>query len=679
VTLAPDADYVAVRFCEGGTLVMAEALVEQVAQVTGVTGYEVLPGSMKGSELEGLRYELPIFGERTGVVITGAHVELTAGTGAVHTAPGHGEEDYLVGAEYDLLSPMPVDDLGVFTGEGGPFAGMHISDANPRILEYLRERGTLLWSGKTMHSYPHCWRCKKPVISRATEQWFVSMDDTGLRAGTLRAMDDVEWVPGWSKNRMNGMVAERPDWCISRQRAWGVPIPVFECPSCGEIVANDETFSAVEKLFATEGADAWFTRKPSEYLPAHLATCPKCGGEVVAETDIVDVWFESGVSHTSVLQTRPELHFPAELYLEGSDQHRGWFQSALLTSVGAYGTAPFKTVLTHGFIVDGDGRKMSKSIGNVVDPMDIVARYGADIIRLWVASSDYGQDVSVSDEILDRNSEAYRRIRNTFRFLLSNLYDHDPSAEVAWEDMLELDRYALVKLADLVERVTTSYDDWRYHQVFRALFDYCVTDLSSFYLDVLKDRLYSDAAGSASRRSAQTVLARILTSLVRLVAPILAFTAEEVWQAMPPSLRHADSVHLAGWPAVEVPAADAAKLRDAYAVVLQVRDDVMKELENRRDAGELGKSQQALVTISAPADVVAVLAERGEPQLADMFIVSEVRLTADEPFGVVIGPAEGAKCARCWNHRTDVGSDPAHPDICGRCATVVRGVGRSLI
>ncbi len=675
VTLAPDADYVAVRFCEGEALIVAEALVEQVAQLVGTEGYEVLPGKVKGSDLEELRYELPVFGDRTGVVVTGPHVELTAGTGAVHTAPGHGEEDYLVGVKFKLPSPMPVNDLGVFTDDAGPFVGLHVDEANPRIIEWLRERGTLLWGGKTVHSYPHCWRCKKPVIFRATEQWFVSMDGTGLRADTLRSMGDVEWVPGWSINRMNGMVAERPDWCISRQRAWGVPIPVFECPSCGEIVANEESFAAVEHLFATEGADAWFTRKPAEYLPPHLSTCPKCGGDVKAETDIVDVWFESGVSHTSVLKTRSELHFPAELYLEGSDQHRGWFQSALLTSVGAYGTAPFETVLTHGFIVDGDGRKMSKSIGNVVDPMDIVARYGADIIRLWVASADYSQDVSVSDEILDRNSEAYRRIRNTFRFLLSNLYDYDPAATVGWDDMLELDRYALTTLADLVGRVTKSYDDWRYHQVFRAVFDYCVTDLSSFYLDVLKDRLYSDAADSVSRRSAQTVLASILSALVRLVAPILAFTAEEVFQTMPAALRDADSVHLAGWPSAEVPGEEAAVLRDAYGVVLQVRDEVLKQLENERDAGSLGKSQQALVSITAPAVMLDVLLNRGERQLADMFIVSDVRVSAGETLGVTISPAEGVKCARCWNHRTDVGSDPEHPDICGRCARVVRALG----
>jgi isoleucyl-tRNA synthetase len=676
VTLAPDADYVAVRFGEDAEpVIMAEALVDEVRRLDGVVVAEVLPGKMKGSELEGLRYELPVFPERTGVIITGAHVELTTGTGAVHTAPGHGEEDYLVGLKYKLPSPMPVDDHGVFTEAAGPFAGLHVNEANPKVIEFLRERGTLLWAGTTMHSYPHCWRCKKPVIFRATEQWFVSMDDTGLRRQALEAIDTVEWVPAWSINRMNGMVAERPDWCISRQRAWGVPIPVFECPACGEIVANDSTFEAVERLFATEGADAWFTRRPSEYLPPELAKCPKCGGELQQETDILDVWFESGVSHTSVLKTRPELHFPAELYLEGSDQHRGWFQSNLLTSVGAYGVAPFKAVLTHGFIVDGEGRKMSKSIGNTIDPMDVVKRYGADIIRLWVASSDYSQDVSVSDEILDRSAEAYRRIRNTFRFLLSNLYDYTPDRAVAWEDLQELDRYALVTLNDLVERVTAAYDDWRYHVVFHSVFGYCVTDLSAFYLDVLKDRLYSDAADSVSRRGAQTVLAAILGSLVRLIAPVLTFTSEEVWHAMPESLRDAESVQLAGWP--DVPfvadhAEEAGRLRDEYAVVLRVRDEAMKALEEARAEGRIGKSQEARVILTVPAADAAVLSARADLDTA--FIVGGVDVVAGSVSSVAVEPAAGEKCARCWNHRTDVGVDAAYPDICGRCAGVVRSV-----
>jgi len=673
VTLAEKAPYVGVKV-GGEILVMAEALVEAVAAVAGWESYEVLPPKIAGESLSGLRYELPVHTDGTGVIITGDHVELTTGTGAVHTAPGHGEEDYLVGLKFGLPMPMPVDDHGVFDAGGGPFTGMHVEKANPVIIEWLRERETLLAAGTTSHSYPHCWRCKKPVIFRATEQWFISMDETGLRDSALKAIQGVEWVPGWSVNRINSMVTDRPDWCISRQRAWGVPIPVFECATCGETVANDETFAAVEHLFATEGADAWFTKAPSEYLPAGIA-CPRCGAtELKPETDIVDVWFESGCSHTSVLHARDELRYPAELYLEGSDQHRGWFQSSLLTAVGAYDTAPFKTVLTHGFIVDGDGRKMSKSLGNVVSPIDVVAKYGADVIRLWAASSDYSQDISVSNEILERTSEAYRRIRNTFRFLLSNLADYEPSMAVAWDDMPELDRHALVTLADVAGRVTKSYDDWKFHQVYHTVYGYCVTELSSFYLDVIKDRLYADAADSLTRRSAQTVLAEVLVTLVRLVAPILSFTTEEVWQYLPSQLREGvESVHLAGWPALEVPTGEADELRSAYAVVLDVREAVTKALEDARNAGTIGKSQEARIVVTGPKAIVDVLSARGTGAMAEMLIVSDFSAVVGEELAVSVLNAEGEKCPRCWNFRELV-AEGEHPGVCARCADVLKAL-----
>ena len=672
VTLADDADYVGVRLADGRVLVMAEALVESVAAVAGwaEAGYAVLDTRVKGSALAGLHYAQPIHDGVTGVIITGDHVELSTGTGAVHTAPGHGEEDYLVGVRFGLPMPMPVTDDGTFDAGGGPFAGMNVREANPRIIEWLAERGTLVAATTISHSYPHCWRCKQPVIFRATEQWFVSMDRTGLRDRAMRVIGEVEWIPGWSVNRMSSMVADRPDWCISRQRAWGVPIPVFTCSKCGETVATEATFDAVIALFKAEGADAWFTRTPAEYLPADTA-CGRCGAGVAdlkPEDDIVDVWWESGVSHTSVLDARESLHRPAELYLEGSDQHRGWFQSALLTSVGAYDAAPFERVLTHGFIVDGEGRKMSKSLGNVISPLDVIKKSGADIIRLWVAASDYSQDVSVSDEILDRTSEAYRRIRNTFRFLLSNLADFTPSDAVAWEDLSEFDRFALVQLADLTDRVTNAYDEWRFHQVFHAVHGYCVTELSSFYLDALKDRLYADAASSPGRRGAQTVLAEVLTTLVRLVAPVLTFTSEEVWQFTPGALRDGHvSVQLAGWPTVDVPAAEASALRDAYSVVLETRDVVTRALEESRNAGVIGKSQEARITIAAPERVREVLAARGGDALAEMFIVSSVALTegADE-ITVGVERAAGEKCPRCWNLR-ELGGD----GLCARCSTVV--------
>ncbi|MHB8762597.1 MAG: isoleucine--tRNA ligase [Coriobacteriia bacterium] len=671
VTLAEGADYVGVKLADGRVLVMANELVESVAAAAEWEDgdYTVLDTRVRGRKLSGLHYAQPIHGGVRGVIITGEHVDLSTGTGAVHTAPGHGEEDYLVGRKFDLPMPMPVLDDGTFDAGGGPFAGMKVWDANPRIIEWLGDRGTLVASGRIAHSYPHCWRCKQPVIFRATEQWFVSMDRTGLREHAMRAIAEVDWVPGWSVNRISAMVGDRPDWCISRQRAWGVPIPVFTCTKCGETVATAETFDAVTRLFETEGADAWFTMRPFEYLPVETA-CPCCGAGVQdlrPEDDIVDVWWESGVSHTSVLEARPELHSPAELYLEGSDQHRGWFQSSLLTSVGAYGEAPFERVLTHGFIVDGMGRKMSKSLGNVISPLDVIAKSGADIIRLWVCASDYSQDVSVSDEILERTGEAYRRIRNTYRFLLSNLADFEPAMAVAWEEMLELDRFALVQLTDLVDRVTASYDAWRFHQVFHAVHGYCVTELSSFYLDVLKDRLYADAADSLERRSAQTVLAEVLKALVRVMAPVLSFTAEEVWQFMPTSLRDGvPSVQLAGWPNVEVPQAEAAELRESYAIVLQVRELVTKALEDARNAGEIGKSQEARLVLTVPAAWHRTLAQRGEAALAEMFIVSETELASGDGVAVAVGRAGGDKCPRCWNWR-QLRAD----GLCARCSDVV--------
>ncbi len=682
VTLAEDASYVGM-VTGGRVLVFAEELVEHVAGVAGwdnveyVMGESGQPARLKGSEIAGRRYRQPIHPDVEGVIITGEHVELSTGTGAVHTAPGHGEEDWLVGRKFGLPSPMPVDDYGVFDAGGGPFAGLHVDAANPKIIEFLAEAGTLLSAGKTSHSYPHCWRCKQKVIFRATEQWFVSMDSvsqgTPLREGALAAIDTVQWIPGWSVNRIRSMVADRPDWCISRQRAWGVPIPVFTCVACGETMATPETFDAVVRLFETEGADAWFTKDPAEYLPDDLE-CDRCGGSTFKpEDDIVDVWWESGVSHTSVLDARDELHRPAELYLEGSDQHRGWFQSALLTSVGAYDAAPYERVLTHGFIVDGEGRKMSKSLGNVISPLDVIEKSGADIIRLWAAAADYSQDISISDEILDRTSEAYRRMRNTFRFLLSNLYDYEPQMAVSWEQMPEIDRYALVTLADLVDRVTRAYDDWKFHQVYRAVFDYCVVDLSSFYLEVLKDRLYSDAPDSLLRRSAQTVIAEVLTALVRLVAPILTFTSEEVWQFMPEALRDGhESVQLAGWPRVEYPVEEGARLRDAYQVVLEVRDTVTKALEDARNAKVVNKSQEASVAITAPAAVLDVLEERGAEAMAEMLIVSTVVLAGGEGLSVAIEPASGGKCPRCWNYR-EVGVEAGHPELCSRCAAVIAG------
>jgi isoleucyl-tRNA synthetase len=498
------------------------------------------------------------------------------------------------------------------------------------------------------------------------------MERTGLRESAMKAIGEVEWVPGWSVNRISAMVGDRPDWCISRQRAWGVPIPVFSCTKCGETVATDATFDAVIELFETDGADAWFTRAPHEYLPAETA-CGRCGAGPVTlkpESDIVDVWWESGVSHTSVLEARSDLHRPAELYLEGSDQHRGWFQSSLLTSVGAYGRAPFERVMTHGFIVDGDGRKMSKSVGNVVSPLDVIKASGADIIRLWVASADYGQDVSVSSEILDRTSESYRRVRNAFRFLLSNLFDFDPAVDsVPIDSMPELDRFALVQLSDTVASVTTLFDEWRFYAAMRVISDY-LGELSSVYLDVAKDRLYADAPESVSRRSAQTVLAVILGTLVRILAPVLSFTCEEVWEFMPAALRDEESVLLSDWPTPMVPA-DADPLREAYSHILDAREHVTKALEDARNDKVIGKSQQARLVITVPAEAWAHLSSRSAGMLSELFIVSAVELTQGDAYSVAVREATGNKCPRCWNFR-ELGVDPDQPEVCARCAEVLR-------
>ncbi|MDI3327449.1 MAG: isoleucine--tRNA ligase [Alicyclobacillaceae bacterium] len=629
-----------------------------------------------GTELEGWVLRHPFYADRRVPVVLGDHVTLEAGTGAVHTAPGHGMEDYAVGLKYGLAIVAPVDDRGRFTEQAPPFEGQFYADANPAIADLLRREGALAAEGEIVHQYPHCWRCKNPVIFRATEQWFASIDQ--FRSELLEEIERVNWIPTWGKQRIHNMIADRQDWCISRQRVWGVPIPIFYCESCGETIIDDRTIEYVADLFAREGSQSWFAREAADLLPPGYRC--RCGGDRFRkETDIMDVWFDSGSSHMAVLEQRPELHWPADLYLEGSDQHRGWFNSSLSTAVAVKGRAPYRAVLTHGFLLDGEGRKMSKSLGNVVDPLDVMQRLGADILRLWVASVDYRSDVRVSEAILAQVAEVYRKIRNTFRFLLGNLYDFDPAQHrLPVEQLTEFDRWALDQLQRLIERTTEAYRNYEFHIVYHAVHNFCTVQMSAFYLDVLKDRLYCSRADDPLRRSAQTALYEILVTLAKLVAPIISHTADEVWSYIP-GVRE-PSVQLADWPAVRPEYKDDALARK-WERILALRYEVAKGLEAARQQKVIGTGLGAAVELWPSPEARAILSET--PDLAQILIVSQVTVHGEgetppedalqfEGIAVRVSPAPGTKCERCWMVLPTVGGDPSHPDLCPRCVEVVR-------
>jgi isoleucyl-tRNA synthetase len=662
IAFHPAFDYVAVT-CEGRTFVVAKELLPTFLQDTGLKGDVV--ATFKGQALEGVRFRHP-FLDRDSVGILADYVTSDTGTGCVHTAPGHGQEDYISGVRYGLPILSPVDARGAFTAEAGILPGMRVFEANPKVVELLREKGALLASGSLRHSYPHCWRCKNPLIFRATEQWFMSMAHEDLRGRALQAIDGVQWVPPWGRNRIYSMMEGRPDWCVSRQRRWGVPITVLTCEGCREPVHEQAFFDAVFAQIEARGAGIWWEGDASRFLPEGFA-CPHCGGKAFKqETDILDVWFDSGVSHRAVLGHDPDHPWPSELYLEGSDQHRGWFHTSLLTSLMLEGAPPYKQVVTHGFVLDGEGRAMSKSQGNVIAPEEVVKKVGAEILRLWVSMVDYRDDVRFSWDVITRNSEAYLKIRNTLRYLLGNLYDFAPADAVPFEQLPELDRYALQLLDRVVARITKAYEEFAFHLVYHELIGFCTVELSAFYLDVLKDRLYCSAAAGPERRAAQTVLYRLADALVRLMAPILPFTAEEVWAQLPD--REASSVHMATFPKVSG-LADA-ELSTRWEKLLQVRDGVNKALEASRKGGEIGKSLEAWVRI-APADAEqAVLLERYAAILPELFIVSGVEVLPAGDGGVQVGRATGEKCARCWTVTAEpklVGDTP----LCGRCAGVV--------
>jgi isoleucyl-tRNA synthetase len=659
-------------------VLVAKALGQAIQErwTKGAPGAPVRMGALlaeaRGAELAAFRFRHPWI-DRDSRGLLGDYVTLDSGTGVVHTAPGHGWDDYLSGIRYGLEIYCPVDEAGRFSAEVEGFAGRKVFDANPEIVALLRERGALLASGKVVHSYPVCWRCKNPIIFRATEQWFISLDKDGLRQRTLDAIGRVRWYPAWGEERIRNMIAERPDWCISRQRLWGVPIPAFYCKGCGRVLLTAELARHVAEVFESESADAWYEHTPRELLPSGFA-CPDCGAtEFDKERDILDVWFDSGSSHAAVLGRRPDLPWPADVYLEGSDQHRGWFHSSLLIGVGTRGAAPYRQVVTHGFTVDAEGKKISKSLGNDIDTQKLISSYGAEVLRLWTTMVDYREDMRFSEEIIKRVAEAYRKVRNTCRYLLSNLYDFDPGRDgLPEERLLELDRYALARHRQLVARVRDAYEGYEFHVVYHQLVQYCASDLSAFYLDVLKDRLYCDAPRGPRRRSAQVVLQRIARDLALLLAPVLPFTADEVWPLVPGSVE--DSVHEAVFPSVET--ADAALLA-RWDDILAVRAAVTRALEEERAAKRIAASLEARVAVTAPAAIVARLREHEAGSttfpgnLANLFIVSGVELAVGEGVTVRVSRAAGGKCERCWTYSENVGRLAVHPGVCERCAAVL--------
>jgi isoleucyl-tRNA synthetase len=679
VCLHPDFVYVVVRV-DGERYVVARELLPAFLKVLGKTG--VVEAEYKGQELEGVRLQHP-FLERESLVVLDTYVTLEQGTGCVHNAPGHGEEDFVTCKRYGLPVISPVDGRGYFTAEGGPFAGVFYREANPLIIEELRRRGALLGAGRVRHQYPHCWRCKKPVFFRATEQWFASID--GFREAALQAIREVKWIPAWGEERIYNMVAARGDWCISRQRLWGVPLPIFYCEGCGKPVINDATITHLKALFRHHGSDIWYSAPVEELLPPGLA-CPACGGTVFKkENDTMDVWFDSGSSHWAVLRQPspwPDQDWPADLYLEGSDQHRGWFNSSLSTAVAVTGKPPYRAVLTHGFVVDEQGRKMSKSLGNVVDPLKVIEQLGADILRLWVCSADYRGDLAASDNILKQIAEAYRKIRNTFRFLLGNLYDFDPQAPVAYNQLPEIDRYILHRLEQLKRRVLQAYREYEFHVVYHAIHSFCVIDLSAFYLNVLKDRLYCEHPDAPARRATQTVLYEILDTLLRLLTPVLAFTTEEIWRYVPVAGEKLPSVQLLDLPPLRDDYLDAA-LEGRWERLLAVREAVLEALERARQEKRIGDSLEARVELYA-GDELREFLQEAVAELKMICIVSDLAVAPDgspPEDGVVRGDlvvqvtrAIGTKCARCWMYSESVGTNPEYPDICARCAAVVRAL-----
>ena len=683
VCLHPEFRYSAVRIAPSKVIILAKDLVENIMAEFGIEKYEII-ADIDPTLLEKRKCRHPLY-DRDSLIVLGEHVTLEAGTGCVHTAPGHGADDHIVAKRYGLEPYSPVEDDGKFSEDVEFFGGRFILKANAQIIEKLDESGRLMKKDQISHSYPHCWRCKKPVIFRATAQWFLLMDKHDLRQKCLNEINNVEWIPAWGKERIYSMIENRPDWCLSRQRSWGVPIPLFHCRKCGVVYVTEESIDRIYTLFKEHSADIWFESKP-EFLMPENASCKSCGGtEFEKDHNILDVWFDSGVSHAAVLNERDDLERPADLYLEGSDQHRGWFHSSLITAVGSTGNAPYKSVLTHGFVVDEKGRKMSKSVGNVVAPDKVIKQYGADILRLWTASSDYRGDVSISDNILKQLSDAYRRIRNTCRFMIGNLYDFDPGENLSSvESMSQLDRFILHRLHGFVERSCNAYDTYQFHKIYHSLYNFCVVDLSSFYLDIIKDRLYTRPAGDPVRRNAQTAMYLILDSLVRIMAPILSFTADEIWRHVPEYEGKESNVHLAEMALPKQEWKDET-VETRWLKVLEVRAEVTKALEAARTAKLIGHPLDASVRIKLPDDEYMEAFKGLDEDLRDIFIVSnasvkdevqEGAFTSNEIKGlsVEVNRAAGTKCERCWKFDANTGDNPEYPTACPRCAEALESI-----
>lgn len=674
VFLHPEFEYGLYK-TEKGNLVVVKDLAEDVFKTLDLS-YELLK-EFKGTELEYTHYQHP-FLDRKGLVMNADYVTIDAGTGAVHTAPGHGADDYNYSLKYNIGILSPVDDKGHMTKEAGKYEGMFYAKASKAIVEDLTESGHMLYHTTFVHSYPHDWRSKKPVIFRATEQWFISVDESDIRENALKALENVEFVPSWGKNRIGSMLETRPDWTISRQRVWGVPIPLFYNRATDEVIYEPEIMDRIIELVKKEGTDIWWKYEAKEIIGDELLEKYNLKDvDIRKERSIMDVWFDSGVSHRSVLVPR-NLPRPADLYLEGSDQHRGWFQSSLLTSIASTKDAPYKRILTHGFTMDGQGRKMSKSLGNTILPKDITEKYGADILRLWVSSVDYREDVRISENILQQMSDAYRRIRNTARFLMGNLNNFDyANDKVDYKDMFEIDKWAMHKLEELKEKTTEYYDKYEFYSLFQEITYFCSMEMSSFYLDIVKDRLYCEGTTSIERRSAQTVLTEVLKVLVRIISPVLSFTADEIWERIPEALKEEESVHLSKW--IEAnPEYLNEELAKKWDKIARLRREVNKKLEAERQTGLIGHSLDARVLLNIANAEYSFIKDYTENEVSDLFIVSQVKFVNDnlaeseiEGISISVEKASGEKCERCWKYDEEVGHDHNHSDVCPRCASVL--------